>query len=77
MTPFDWRRITWGRPDSPVTVLCSYCSAALSDDDVPLILATEAGFAARFCPQCTEAVSTALVFGPRPEFGLPPSPPGE
>jgi hypothetical protein len=49
---FDWGRVTWGRPDSPPTVLCSYCSASIPDDDVPLILWTDKGYAAHFCKQC-------------------------
>jgi hypothetical protein len=49
---FDWRKVTWGRPDSPRSALCSYCSQALGSDDVPLILFTTAGYAAQFCDAC-------------------------
>ena len=49
---FDWKRITWGRPDSPVSALCSYCSAAIGDDDVPLRMWNKEGFAAQFCDAC-------------------------
>jgi hypothetical protein len=49
---FDWGKVTWGRPDSPPTVLCSYCSAVIPDDDIPLILSSTQGYAARFCKQC-------------------------
>jgi hypothetical protein len=51
---FDWSRVTWGRPDSPPSVLCSYCSASLPGDSVPLILTTGQGYAARFCDACAE-----------------------
>ena len=49
---FDWGKVTWGRQDSPPTVLCSYCSASIPDDDVPLILWTHRSHAARFCKRC-------------------------
>lgn len=49
---FDWGKVTWGRPDSPRSALCSYCSAALKDDEVPLIVWTEKHFAAQFCEKC-------------------------
>ena len=49
---FDWGKVTWGRPDSPATVLCSYCSAVVPEDDVPLILWTDKGYSARFCKLC-------------------------
>jgi hypothetical protein len=49
---FDWSRITWGRPDSPPSVLCSYCSASIGEDDVPLIMSSREGWTARFCDAC-------------------------
>ena len=49
---FDWTKLTWGRPDSIPTVLCSYCSASLNEDDVPLILFNDEGWTVRFCEQC-------------------------
>jgi hypothetical protein len=61
---FDWTRVTWGRPDSPPTVLCSYCSAALPEGDdapIPLMLFTGDGHAARFCPRCGEACLKASL----------------
>jgi hypothetical protein len=62
LAPFDWSRITWGRPDSPSTVLCSYCSASLKEKDEPhLMMWTGDGHAAQFCPACSElAVSASL-----------------
>jgi hypothetical protein len=73
--PFDWSRITWGRPDSPPTVVCSSCSAALSENDVPLILWNKAGYSARFCPRCIPMVTDRLIFEPRGRDPLPPSKP--
>jgi hypothetical protein len=49
---FDWAKVTWGRPDSVPTVLCSYCSASLPEDDVPLIMWKGDGHAAQFCETC-------------------------
>lgn len=51
---FDWAKLTWGRPDSVPTVLCSYCSASIPEDDVPLILSNEDGWTVRFCDACME-----------------------
>jgi hypothetical protein len=49
---FDWKRVAWGRPDSPRRSLCSYCHGALSE--VPLMLWREDGSAASFCDECLE-----------------------
>jgi hypothetical protein len=57
---FDWAKVTWGRPDSLPSVLCSYCSASLGglgdrcgdDDAVPLIMWDKRGYTARFCTKC-------------------------
>jgi hypothetical protein len=49
---FDWGRVTWGRPDSPRSALCSYCHAAIGIDDVPLIMWTPDGNTAQFCDRC-------------------------
>jgi hypothetical protein len=49
---FDWRKVTWGRPDSPVSALCSYCSAAIHEDEMPLRVWKEDGHAAQFCEKC-------------------------
>lgn len=49
---FDWRKLTWGRPDSPPSALCSYCSAVIPEDDVPLILWNAEGFSVHFCEKC-------------------------
>lgn len=51
---FDWHHVAWGRPDSPRSALCSYCSAGIGEDDCPLILWTRKGFAAQFCDACVE-----------------------
>jgi hypothetical protein len=57
---FEWDRLTWGRPDSVPTVLCSYCSASIGDDDAPLILWTGDGWSVRFCRECGERAIGAL-----------------
>jgi hypothetical protein len=49
---FDWAKVTWGRPDSVPSVLCSYCSAVIPEDDVPLIMWSAEGWTVRFCKQC-------------------------
>jgi hypothetical protein len=51
---FDWARVTWGRPDSPPSVLCSYCSASIPDDEVPLMMWNSDGYAAKFCERCQD-----------------------
>jgi hypothetical protein len=49
---FDWKKLTWGRPDSVPTALCSYCSAVLPEDDAPLIMSNAEGLTVRFCDKC-------------------------
>lgn len=49
---FDWKRVTWGRPDSVPSVLCSYCSASIGEHEVPLILSNSKGWTVRFCEKC-------------------------
>lgn len=49
---FDWRRVTWGRPDSIPTAICSYCHGALPE--VPLMLWNEQGACIQFCDACVE-----------------------
>lgn len=49
---FDWQHLTWGRPDSPVSALCSYCSAGIGEGDVPLRMWREDGSAVQFCRAC-------------------------
>ncbi|MFZ1109888.1 MAG: hypothetical protein WAN43_16255 [Rhodomicrobium sp.] len=51
---FDWTRLTWGRPDSPPSALCSYCSAVIPEDSVPLIMWDKKGRSIRFCDACME-----------------------
>jgi hypothetical protein len=49
---FDWNHISWGKPDSVRSALCSYCSAGIAEGSVPLILSTGAGYTAQFCDDC-------------------------
>jgi hypothetical protein len=44
--------VNWGRPDSPPSALCSYCSAVIPEDSVPLIMWQADGHAAQFCDEC-------------------------
>jgi hypothetical protein len=59
MDRFDWRRVAWGHPDSPVRPFCAYCSTFLPQDSVPLMLWREDGAAARFCDKCAEILVRA------------------
>ena len=61
---FDWSRLTWGRPDSPPSALCSYCSAVIPENSVPLIMTDDSGYTVRFCDACMET-----SFGPRLSAG--------
>jgi glycine/D-amino acid oxidase-like deaminating enzyme len=58
---FDWDRLTWGRPDSVATVLCSHCSASLDDGEAPLIVVAANGWSARFCRPCGRLAFDALT----------------
>jgi hypothetical protein len=51
---FDWRRVAWGRPDSPPRPFCGYCHAHISDDDVPLMLWKPDGSGVQLCDECVE-----------------------
>jgi hypothetical protein len=53
---FDWNKLTWGRPDSVPSKLCSYCSAVIPEDDVPLIMSNAEGWTVRFCEKCMEDI---------------------
>lgn len=56
---FDWRRVTWGRPDSVPTAICSYCHGGLPE--APLMLWREDGSAAAFCDNCVDQWVTSEV----------------
>lgn len=49
---FDPLLIRWGAPDEVVDDKCSYCDAAIDDDDVPLRIWNDAGWGAVFCDHC-------------------------
>jgi len=52
---FDWRRVAWGAPKSPMRDLCAYCHGKLGDDaDPTLMLFKEDGSRAEFCDRCVE-----------------------
>lgn len=56
---FNWKLVTWSRPDSPEPVICSYCSGAL--EGVPLMLFRQDGACIAFCDGCTEAWITSGI----------------
>ena len=49
---FDWKRVNWGAPDEPQSDDCSYCGAPIPEEDVPLRLWNDDGWAAVFCEPC-------------------------
>ena len=51
---FDWGRLAWGKPDSPVRPFCAYCHAYIPDDDVPLMFWADDGSAISLCEACSE-----------------------
>jgi hypothetical protein len=53
---FDWNKLTWGRPDSVPSKLCSYCSAVIPEESVPLIMSNDEGLTVRFCDKCMEDI---------------------
>lgn len=57
---FDWERVAWGPPDSPCRVLCSYCHAGISEDDIPLMIWADDGSAMQLCDQCVETWVTGI-----------------
>jgi hypothetical protein len=51
---FDWTRVRCTGPLAPVDDTCSYCGAAIPEDDVPLRLWNDNSWAAVFCVACME-----------------------
>lgn len=49
---FDWSRVRWSGPLAPVDDTCSYCGAAIPEEDVPLRLWSATSAAAVFCEGC-------------------------
>ena len=66
---FDWGHVSWGKPDSPRSALCSYCSAAIGEDDVPLILWSDSGHAAQFFDACMEKWWGMIGFREEDDYG--------
>lgn len=56
---FDWRKVTWSRPDSATPAICSCCSGALPE--VPLMLFREDSSAVSLCDTCIERWVTSEV----------------
>jgi hypothetical protein len=49
---FDWAKLAWGRPDSPPSVLCSYCSTSLGERDIPMRMWNPEGYTVALCGKC-------------------------
>lgn len=49
---FDWSALTWGKPDSVETAICSCCSGGLPE--VPLKMWAENGSCVTFCDACVK-----------------------
>lgn len=49
---FDWEQVAWGAPNEPQSDHCSYCGAMIPEEDVPLRLWSQLGWAAVFCLPC-------------------------
>jgi hypothetical protein len=52
-TDFDYRKLTWSRPDSSIAPFCSVCCKHIPDDDVPLMIWDDKGSCVQFCDECT------------------------
>jgi len=48
----DTPPIAWGKPDSPIRLLCAICHGALPD--VPLMMWADDGSMASLCDDCVE-----------------------
>ena len=64
---FDWGHVAWGAGDAPTGALCSYCSAGIPEDSVPLIMWRGDGASARFCDRCSERWFGLTMGEPEPE----------
>lgn len=52
---FDWTKVTWTGPYALVEwETCSYCGGAMDEEDVPLRLWNDEGWAAVFCETCMQ-----------------------
>jgi hypothetical protein len=49
---FDWDHVAWSGPRSPAPALCSYCSAGIPEESIPLMLFKLDGACAKFCDNC-------------------------
>jgi hypothetical protein len=51
-TDFNYRKLTWSRPDSSIAPFCSVCFKHIPDDDVPLMIWDDKGACVQFCDEC-------------------------
>jgi len=49
---FHPQRVVWSEPNAVRSSFCSYCFAAIGEDDVPLMMWRPDGRAAQFCDEC-------------------------
>lgn len=49
---FDWLLVQWGAPDQRRSQTCCYCEAPMGNDEIPLTLWNDMGWAAEFCEAC-------------------------
>jgi len=49
---FDYRKLTWSRPDSSIAPFCSVCFKHIPDDAVPWMMRDEKGACTQFCDDC-------------------------
>jgi hypothetical protein len=49
---FDYRKITWSRPDSRIVPFCSVCFKHIPADDTPLMMWDDKGACIQLCYYC-------------------------
>jgi hypothetical protein len=49
---FEPMRLNWGGPDESVSDKCSYCDAPIAEDDIPLRMWRDDGWAIVLCDDC-------------------------
>ncbi len=68
---FDWSLVKWTGPDDVVSDTCSYCSAPIPENDIPLRMWAEDHSACVFCDDCSRDVFGLLTFD-EPDEGASP-----
>lgn len=60
---FDWSRVRWDDANEPVRDNCSYCSAPIPEDAVPLRMWNECSDGCVFCDACSADIFGLQTFG--------------